>query len=179
MQKFREWQKIQSLEKHSIMLDFKLFNLFWNIENLAPPPSKKCSSLEKNVDPSQKSAWNMSFSTHIFFHFQPIKDSFEVSLDIEISIVFEIKSKFFKIDRSQCFSKIHIPVHCRSNFENLYFLGEGPNILKNLDFNFQLDRNFDLDGNFERNFNWLKMKKYVSWNFLGKDRHFFRGNYIF
>ena len=123
MQKFREWQKIQSLEKHSIMLDFKLFNLFWNIENLAPPPSKKCSSLEKNVDPSQKSAWNMSFSTHIFFHFQPIKDSFEVSLDIEISIVFEIKSKFFKIDRSQCFSKIHIPVHCRSNFEKPLFFG--------------------------------------------------------
>ena len=120
MQKFRKRQKIPSLKKYSIMLDFKSLNFLWNIENLAPPL--------KNVVPSKKSRFFRKkcvkhiFSARIIFlNVWAIEISLEISVEIEISIELEIKSKFFKIDGSRGFSKIHL--HCRSNFEKPLFGG--------------------------------------------------------
>ena len=123
--------------------------------------------------------------------------SFEISVDVEISIILEIQIQVFQnfwTPQNRGFSKIYL--HCRSNFETPLFwevqkfwkppIWGGP-ILKNWNLNFEYDRKLDVDRNFERNFNSLKILKRASWKgyvsanfwkgstFFSRELHFFRG----
>ena len=151
----------------------------------------------KNVDtwspiPPKKNKVNEAyfFQARTFLLFSSIQVLFQISADIENSIVLEfMQMQIFKIHRPQKSGISKIYLHCRPNFWTPRFLRfvnfENLHLHK-----FEYNRIFDIRRNFEQSLNWRKKQKCASlkkvrsihffWGGVGGQvSTFFRGNRIF
>ena len=105
----------------SLLIFYNISKILWPLSKKAVPP-KRCKYLTRDPPPKKVNGAYF-FQARTFLVFSSIYALFEISVDIENSIVLDLcKCKFFKIHRPQKSGISKIYLHCGPNFWTPRFL---------------------------------------------------------